>query len=120
MWVLCPQQVNRLSISPDKRYLAAAGNGTVKLYDIATSAAGSGGANVGPVRALVHPSLRILLTWLLIQLVTLTGHTANVTSLAWHAEAKWLVSGSEDGTVKIWDVRFVSSTSLVVPFSPVG
>lgn len=39
------------------------------------------------------------------QLVTLTGHTANVTSLAWHAEAKWLVSGSEDGTVKIWDVR---------------
>ena len=39
------------------------------------------------------------------QLVTLTGHTANVTSLAWHAEGKWLVSGSEDGTVKIWDVR---------------
>lgn len=43
------QQVNKLAISPDKRFLAAAGNGTVKLYDIATSAAGSGGANVGPV-----------------------------------------------------------------------
>lgn len=40
--------------------------------------------------------------------MTLTGHTANVTSLAWHAEAKWLVSGSEDGTVKIWDVRCAS------------
>ncbi|ORY59903.1 WD40-repeat-containing domain protein [Leucosporidium creatinivorum] len=79
-------QVNRLSISPDKRFLAAAGNGTVKLYDIAATASGSGGANVGP-------------------LVTLTGHSANVTSLAWHAEGKWLVSGSEDGTVKIWDVR---------------
>ncbi|SCZ91477.1 BZ3500_MvSof-1268-A1-R1_Chr1-2g01435 [Microbotryum saponariae] len=79
-------QVNRLKISPDKRYLAAAGNGTVKLYDIATSAAGVGGANVPP-------------------LITLTGHSANVTSLAWHAEGKWLVSGSEDGTVKIWDVR---------------
>jgi WD40 repeat protein len=42
------------------------------------------------------------------QLVTLQGHTANVTSLAWQNEAKWLVSGSEDGTVKIWDVRSVS------------
>lgn len=27
-------QVNRLSISPDKRFLAAAGNLNVKLYDI--------------------------------------------------------------------------------------
>ena len=43
-------QVNRLAISPDKRFLAAAGNGTVKLYDIAASASGAGGANVGPVR----------------------------------------------------------------------
>lgn len=99
------QQVNRLSISPDKRFLAAAGNGTVKLYDIAATAAGTGGANVGPVSdaamghycALADPK-----SW---QLVTLTGHTANVTSLAWHAEGKWLVSGSEDGTVKIWDIR---------------
>ena len=35
-----------------------------------------------------------------------------MTSLAWHAEAKWLVSGSEDGTVKIWDVRFVDLPAL--------
>jgi G protein beta subunit-like protein len=27
-------QVNRLSISPDKRYLAAAGNQHVRLYDV--------------------------------------------------------------------------------------
>ncbi|KAI5479197.1 hypothetical protein MNV49_004058 [Pseudohyphozyma bogoriensis] len=94
-------QVNRLSISPDKRFLAAGGNGTVKLYDIATSAAGSGGANVGP-------------------LVTLTGHTANVTSLAWHAEAKWLVSGSEDGTVKIWDVRTASPQRNYAHLAPVN
>lgn len=94
-------QVNRLAISPDKRFLAAAGNGTVKLYDIATSAAGTGGANVGP-------------------LVTLTGHTANVTSLAWHAEAKWLVSGSEDGTVKIWDVRTASPQRNYAHFAPVN
>lgn len=102
------QQVNRLAISPDKRFLAAAGNGTVKLYDIATSAAGTGGANVGPVRLLPYHqrSSWQKLTFNVSQLVTLTGHTANVTSLAWHAEAKWLVSGSEDGTVKIWDVRY--------------
>ncbi|GAA5991286.1 hypothetical protein JCM10908_003239 [Rhodotorula pacifica] len=78
-------QPNRLAISPDKRFLAAAGVGTVKLYDVAQSAAASS-TNVAP-------------------LVTLTGHTANVTSLAWQNEAKWLVSGSEDGTVKIWDIR---------------
>jgi len=41
----------------------------------------------------------------MVQLATFTGHTANVTSLAWNAEAKWLCSGSEDGTVRIWDVR---------------
>ncbi|KWU42598.1 WD40 repeat-like protein [Rhodotorula sp. JG-1b] len=78
-------QPNRLAISPDKRFLAAAGVNTVKLYDVAQSAAASS-TNVAP-------------------LVTLQGHTANVTSLAWQNEAKWLVSGSEDGTVKIWDVR---------------
>ncbi|GAA5886612.1 hypothetical protein JCM3774_003681, partial [Rhodotorula dairenensis] len=78
-------QPNRLAISPDKRFLAAAGVNTVKLYDVAHSAAASS-TNVAP-------------------LVTLQGHTANVTSLAWQNEAKWLVSGSEDGTVKIWDVR---------------
>lgn len=46
--------MNRLAISPDKRFLAAAGNGTVKLYDIATSASASANTNVGPVR---HPLL---------------------------------------------------------------
>lgn len=53
------QQVNKLAISPDKRFLAAAGNGTVKLYDIATSAASSGGANVGPVSRAPPASIAI-------------------------------------------------------------
>lgn len=72
-------QVNRLCISPDKRYLAAAGHHTVKLYDIKSS----------------NPAA----------ILTFEGHTNNVTGVAFHCEGKWMVTSSEDGTVKIWDVR---------------
>ncbi|KAF2840634.1 WD40 repeat-like protein [Patellaria atrata CBS 101060] len=72
-------QVNRLCISPDKRFLAAAGNHAVKLYDIKSS-------NPNPV-------------------LTFDGHTGNVTGVAFHCEGKWMVTSSEDGTVKIWDTR---------------
>lgn len=71
-------QVNRLSISPDKRYLAAAIHKKVNIYDIGSSAS-------TPV-------------------VTFEGHTANVTSLCFHSGGKWLVTGSEDGTIRIWDL----------------
>jgi len=33
------------------------------------------------------------------------GHTNNVTAVSFHLEGKWLVTGSEDGTIKIWDLR---------------
>ncbi|MCJ1470312.1 TOR complex subunit lst8 [Pseudocyphellaria aurata] len=72
-------QVNRLCISPDKRYLAAAGNHNVKLYDIRST-------NPSPV-------------------LTFDGHTGNITGVAFHCEGKWMVTSSEDGTVKIWDTR---------------
>src|SRR5262249_40897629 len=36
--------------------------------------------------------------------VTLTGHTANVSSLAFSADGRKLVSGSYDATMKLWDV----------------
>ncbi|KAL8842858.1 MAG: hypothetical protein Q9205_001246 [Flavoplaca limonia] len=72
-------QVNRLCISPDKRWLAAAGNQNVKLYDIRSS----------------NPN----------HVLAFEGHTANITGVAFHCEGKWMVTSSEDGTVKIWDTR---------------
>ena len=73
-------QVNRLAISTDKRFLAAAGNQHIRLYDInATS-------NGNPI-------------------MTFEGHTGNVTAVQWHCDGKWLCSSSEDGTVKVWDTR---------------
>ncbi|KAL7927853.1 WD40-repeat-containing domain protein [Trichoderma austrokoningii] len=72
-------QVNRLCISPDKRYLAAAGHHTVKLYDIKST-------NPNP-------------------LLTFEGHTGNITGVAFHCEGKWMVTSSEDGCVKIWETR---------------
>ncbi|CAG8980592.1 hypothetical protein HYALB_00013575 [Hymenoscyphus albidus] len=72
-------QVNRLCISPDKRFLAAAGHHNVKLYDIKST-------NPNPI-------------------LTFDGHTGNVTGVAFHCEGKWMVTSSEDGTVKIWETR---------------
>lgn len=72
-------QVNRLCISPDKRFLAAAGHSNVKLYDIKST-------NPNPV-------------------LTFEGHTGNITGVAFHCEGKWMVTSSEDGSVKIWETR---------------
>jgi len=72
-------QVNQLEITPDKRFLAAAGNPHVRLYDIHSN-------NPQPV-------------------MNFDGHTHNVTSVGFDKESKWMYSGSDDGTVKVWDLR---------------
>lgn len=76
-------QVNRLCITPDKQYLAVAGNPHVRLYEIHTQ----------------NPS----------PLTSFDGHTSNVTAVGFQKDRKWMFTGSEDGSVKIW-VRSSDST----------
>ena len=73
-------QVNVLVISPDKKYLAAGGNPTIKLYELKPQISREA-------------------------ILTLEGHTNNVVSIGFPIHQKWLFSASEDGTVKIWDKR---------------
>ncbi|KAL2416094.1 Target of rapamycin complex subunit wat1 [Exophiala dermatitidis] len=72
-------QVNRLCITPDKKYLAAAGRHMVRLYDIKST-------NPNPI-------------------MQFEGHTNNITGVAFHCEGKWMVTSSEDSTVRVWDTR---------------
>ncbi|KAK0227988.1 hypothetical protein IW262DRAFT_1263922 [Armillaria fumosa] len=52
----------------------------------------------------VNHALSTLYTWLVtLQLIIFDGHTKNVTSIQFHSEGKWLVTGSKDGTIRIWD-----------------
>ncbi|KAI1616141.1 G protein beta subunit-like protein [Exophiala viscosa] len=72
-------QVNRLCITPDKKYLAAAGRHMVRLYDIKST-------NPNPI-------------------MEFSGHSNNITGIAFHCEGKWMVTSSEDSTVRVWDTR---------------
>ncbi|KAI5122908.1 hypothetical protein M0805_007586 [Coniferiporia weirii] len=75
-------QVNRLAISPDKRLLAAAIHKKVNIYEISN-------ASNTPIQMFEGNA----------------GHTGNVTAVSFHLEGKWVVTGSEDGTIKVWDLR---------------
>jgi G protein beta subunit-like protein len=79
-----------------KRLLAAAIHKKVNVYEIGSPAS----TPVGVYDAYICVSLAEAA-----QLITFEGHTLNVTSVSFHSEGKWLVTGSEDGTIKIWDLR---------------
>lgn len=70
--------VNCLEITPNKQFLAAGGN-NIRLFEVNDTAN--------------QPVL------------TLEGHTSSVTSIGFQKDVQYLYSGSEDGTVKIWDLR---------------
>ena len=87
-------QVNRLQITPDKQFIAAAGNPHIRLYEILNStqpsAVETGMGGVEP------PTQQPVLT--------LEGHTAAVTSIGFQRDGRYLYSGSEDGTIKVRNV----------------
>jgi G protein beta subunit-like protein len=70
-------QVNALAITRDKRTIAAAGNGQIRIFQ-----------TNGPVTPVS--------TW--------GGHDGNVTTIGFN-EGTTMFSGGEDGTIKLWDLR---------------
>jgi G protein beta subunit-like protein len=60
--------------------LAAGGNPHIRLYEIANT------EHQNPV-------------------LTLEGHTSSVTALGFQRDGRYLYSSSEDGTIKLWDLR---------------
>jgi G protein beta subunit-like protein len=79
-----PSQVNCLAVSSDKSVLAAGGNPLIHLYDINGTV--NGAADESPI-------------------ITYDSHTSNVTAIGFQKYQTWIFSGSEDGTVRLWDPR---------------
>jgi G protein beta subunit-like protein len=72
-------QVNTLEITADKSLIAAAGNPHIRIFEVNSN-------NPQPI-------------------VSFDGHTGNVTAVGFGKESKLMYSASEDGTVKLWDLR---------------
>ncbi|GBG27576.1 Guanine nucleotide-binding protein subunit beta-2-like 1 [Hondaea fermentalgiana] len=72
-------QVNVLAVSPDKLHLVAGGNPKIRMFETSTN-------NPNPV-------------------TEFEGHTSNVTAVGFPNHSRWVYSGSEDGTIKIFDTR---------------
>lgn len=72
-------QINSMAITKDKRFLAAAGNPKIQLVDVA-------GIRNEPIHVF-------------------EGHTNNVTAVGFQKDFRWMYSSSEDGTLKVWDIR---------------
>jgi WD40 repeat protein len=61
-------------------------------------------------RGVLHPPKEVTLN----PKCTLTGHSSQVTSVAYSPDGKHIVSGSCDDTVKIWDAHSGKEVRVVV------
>jgi G protein beta subunit-like protein len=77
-------QVNALAITHNKEFLAAAGNSHVRLYHLNSVFSNS---QQSPI------------------IGSFDGHTANILALGFNSTDQWLYTGSEDTTLKLWDMR---------------
>jgi G protein beta subunit-like protein len=48
------------------------------------------------------------------------GHEGNVTSVGFQNESKWMYTGSEDTTIRIWDLRAKGFQRLFEATSPIN
>lgn len=72
-------QVNALEITPDRQLLAAAGHQHIRMYDLNSS----------------NPNA----------VINYEGVTKNVTGVGFQEEGKWMYTGGEDCSARIWDLR---------------
>ncbi|XP_044732840.1 target of rapamycin complex subunit lst8 [Chrysoperla carnea] len=72
-------QVNALEITPDKQLLAAAGYQHIRMYDLLSN-------NPTPI-------------------INYEGIVKNVTSVGFQEDGKWMYTGGEDCSARIWDLR---------------
>ena len=70
-------QINRLAITPDRKYLGVAAHNVVKIYDIFS-----------------HENE-----------MSYDGHTGNITALSFQKDNKWFVTASEDGSLRVFDFK---------------
>lgn len=87
-------QVNRMAVTPDKRFLVCACSRAIRLYDIRSG----------------NPTAT----------VTYENPTGNITAVAIQSDGKWMVSSSDDGTVKVWDMRTPTVQRTYYHNSPVN
>ena len=99
-------QVNKLEITPDKHYLAGAWASTASLCRLTLRGAPRRLTPLAPAAA-GNPAIRLfeVNTNNPQPITSFEGHTNNVTAVGFERDGRWMYSGSEDGTVKIWDLR---------------